>query len=67
MGFEFVLLDENGEPFFSTFNEQELQFAMQFTNANAEVWYYRENENEPYKRETFVNEFQRNFRGGIRP
>lgn len=50
---EFVLLDEKGEPFWSTFNEQELQFAMQFTNANAEVWYYHENEDKPYKKENY--------------
>lgn len=56
MKMEFALLDEKGEPFWSTLNEQELQFAMQFTNAKAEVWYYRENEEKPYKKEKYVQE-----------
>ncbi|MCD5424422.1 hypothetical protein LRS72_07930 [Limosilactobacillus fermentum] len=56
MEFEYVLLDENGEPFFSTFNEEELKFAMQFANANAEVWYYRENSKKPYKKEKYAKE-----------
>lgn len=50
---KYVLLDGNNEPLFSTYNEQELQFAMQFTSGKAEVWYYRENEDKPYKKETF--------------
>lgn len=50
---EYVLLDENNEPLFSTYNEQELQFAMQFTSGKAEVWYYRDNEATPYKKEAF--------------
>lgn len=50
---EYVLLDENNEPLFSTYNEQELQFAMQFTSGKAEVWYYCDNEATPYKKEAF--------------
>lgn len=55
--FEYVLLDKDGQPFWSTNNEQALQFALQYTNAPAEVWYYRENEDKPYRKEVFQNEF----------
>ena len=50
---EFVLLDEKGEPFWSTLNEQELQFALEYMYGKPEIWYYHENEDKTYKKENY--------------
>lgn len=60
--FEFVLLDENDEPFLTTQNELRMVMAMhlsveKYGFANGETWYYRPGESKPHRKEKFLSPF----------
>lgn len=60
--FSFVLLDENNEPFLEMNNELQMIMALRLSQkkfgfAKGETWYYRQGEDQPYKKTVFVSDF----------